>query len=95
MDLIDYANKIFGLKKARIIAIGYLWEIGMKIKNITKMTRLGQVEYGVQCLKKWTLYLKQRARRLLPPKIDVQVKKVNGHEETAFTVQYDLYAQTV
>jgi threonyl-tRNA synthetase len=23
------------------------------------------------------------------PKIDVQIKKVNGHEETAFTVQYD------
>ena len=23
------------------------------------------------------------------PKIDVQMKRVNGHEETAFTVQYD------
>jgi len=93
LDLIDYSNKIFGLKRGKDyryrLSLGdradnekyykddAAWEKAEGIlRNVLKKIKAPYVEAGGEAA-------------FYGPKIDVQMKKINGQEETAFTVQYD------
>ena len=93
LDLIDFANGKLGLKKG--IDYRYRLSLGDRKDNkkYYKDDKAWDEAEGV--LRKVLQDVKapyfeaENEAAFYGPKIDVQVKKVNGKEETAFTVQYD------
>ncbi|MEK7189762.1 MAG: threonine--tRNA ligase, partial [Patescibacteria group bacterium] len=93
LDLIDYANKIFGLKKGE----DYRYRLSLGDRNEEKKYYKDDAAWD-KAEDILRLVLKEMdapyfeapgEAAFYGPKIDVQIKKINGHEETAFTVQYD------
>ncbi|MBX4195642.1 threonine--tRNA ligase [Candidatus Parcubacteria bacterium] len=94
LDLIEYANNIFGLKPGE----DYWYRLSLGDRNNTEkyykddagwdkaedLLRKHMQSRGV----KFTEAENEAA--FYGPKIDVQMKNANGKEDTAFTVQYDL-----
>jgi len=93
LDLIDYANKIFGLEKGK----DYRYRLSLGDRNDDKKYYQDDAAWDKaedilrNVLKKTGApYFEATGEAAFyGPKIDVQMKKVNGQEETAFTVQYD------
>jgi len=93
LELIDYANKIFGLQKIK----DYRYRLSLGDRKDEKKYYKDDAAWdkaeGVlrETLKKIgaPFYEAEGEAAFYGPKIDVQMKKVNGQEETAFTVQYD------
>ncbi|MFA7653762.1 MAG: threonine--tRNA ligase [Candidatus Magasanikbacteria bacterium] len=93
LDLIDYANQVFGLKKGE----DYRYRLSLGDRSEDKKyykddAAWDQAENVLRTVLKETdapFFEAQGEAAFYGPKIDVQIKKVSGHEETAFTVQYD------
>lgn len=93
LDLIDYANKVFGLKKG----VDYRYRLSLGDRNEEKKYHKDDAAWDKaedilrSVLKEMDApyFEADGEAAFYGPKIDVQIKKVNGHEETAFTVQYD------
>lgn len=93
LDLIDYANSIFGMKKG----VDYRYRLSLGDRNEDKKyykddTAWDHAEEVLRTVLKESgapFFEASGEAAFYGPKIDVQVKKVSGHEETAFTVQYD------
>ncbi|RJO59404.1 threonine--tRNA ligase [Candidatus Parcubacteria bacterium] len=93
LRFIDSSNKILGLKKG--LDYRYRLSLGDRQdqKKYYKDDRAWEYAENVlrKILKKTKapFYEAPAEAAFYGPKIDVQVKKINGQEETAFTVQYD------
>jgi len=93
LKLIDYANSVFGLKKG----VDYRYRLSLGDRKDAKKYYKDDKAWNAaenilrQVLKKAKapFYEAKGEAAFYGPKIDIQVKKVNGQEETAFTVQYD------
>jgi len=93
LDLIDHANMIFGLKKGE----DYRYRLSLGDRSDEKKYYKDDDawEKAEALLRKVLTDLDtpfqeaENEAAFYGPKIDVQIKKVNGQEETAFTVQYD------
>lgn len=93
LDLIDYANAIFGLKKGA----DYRYRLSLGNRKDTKKYYKDDKAWDTaenvlrKVLKdiKAPFFEAENEAAFYGPKIDVQIKKINGQEETAFTVQYD------
>lgn len=93
LDLIDHANAIFGLKKG----VDYRYRLSLGDRSDSKKYYKDDAAWtkaeGIlrKVLKdiKAPFFEAKNEAAFYGPKIDVQMKKVNGQEETAFTVQYD------
>ena len=93
LDLIDYVNDIFGLKKG--VDYRYRLSLGDRkdsekyYKDDSAWEKAENVLRKVLEEMKAPFFEAEGEAAFYGPKIDVQMKKVNGQEETAFTVQYD------
>lgn len=93
LDLIDYVNKSFGLEKG--VDYRYRLSLGDRkdSKKYYKDDKAWEKAEGIlrSVLKemKAPFFEAEGEAAFYGPKIDIQMKKVSGHEETAFTVQYD------
>lgn len=93
LDLIDYANKIFGLKKG----VDYRYRLSLGDRKDTKKYYKDDRSWDEaenvlrEVLKeiKAPFFEAENEAAFYGPKIDIQMKRVSGQEETAFTVQYD------
>lgn len=93
LDLIDYANKIFVLEKGK----DYSYRLSLGDRDDDKKYYKDDASWEkAENILRSTLkkidapYFEAKGEAAFyGPKIDVQMKKVNGQEETAFTVQYD------
>jgi threonyl-tRNA synthetase len=93
LDLIDYANNIFGLKKG----VDYKFRLSLGDRSDEKKYFKDDAAWdkAESILRKVLqdlnapFYEAAKEAAFYGPKIDVQMKKINGQEETAFTVQYD------
>jgi len=93
LELIDYANKIFGLKKG----IDYRYQLSLGdradekkyYKNDAAWDNAERILREVLQDIKASFYEAPGEAAFYGPKIDIQIKKATGQEETAFTVQYD------
>lgn len=93
LELIDYANNVFGLKKG----VDYRYRLSLGDRNEDKKYYKDDVAWDkaenvLRTVLKDTdapFFEAAGEAAFYGPKIDVQMKRVNGHEETAFTVQYD------
>ena len=93
LDLIQDTNSVLGLKKGE----DYRYRLSLGDRGDSKKYYKDDVswEFAENVLRKILtdrhepFFEAQNEAAFYGPKIDVQVKKVNGHEETAFTVQYD------
>lgn len=93
LDLIDYMNKKLGLEKG----VNYRYRLSLGDRNDDKKyykddeawekaeTILREVLQETRA----PFFEAQGEAAFYGPKIDIQMKKINGQEETAFTVQYD------
>src|SRR3989339_456267 len=93
LDLIDYMNKKLGLEKGT----DYCYRLSLGDRNDDKKyykddeawekaeTILREVLQEVEA----PFFEAPGEAAFYGPKIDIQIKKINGSEETAFTVQYD------
>jgi threonyl-tRNA synthetase len=93
LDLIEYVTSLFGLK----LDVDYRYRLSLgDRKNTEKYYKNDEAwEKGEDLLRK---LMKKRGSKFeeakdeaafYGPKIDIQMKNVNGKEDTAFTVQYD------
>lgn len=93
LDLIEYIAKVFGLKQGE----NYHYRLSLGNRNDEKkyFKADDSWDFAEDVLRK---VLKQRNAHFVEaegeaafygPKIDIQMKNVNGKEDTAFTVQYD------
>jgi threonyl-tRNA synthetase len=93
LALIDFMNEKLGLKKG--IDYRYRLSLGDRKDNKKYYKDDKSWEFAESVLRKVLKESKspyfeaEGEAAFYGPKIDVQVKKVNGSEETAFTVQYD------
>ena len=94
LDLIDEVNNTFGMKKG--IDYRYRLSLGDRTDTTKYYKDDAAWEQAEQVLRtvlektnKEYFYEAENEAAFYGPKIDVQVKNVTGHEETAFTVQYD------
>ena len=93
LDLIDFVNKILGLKKGEDYR--YRLSLGDRGDNKKYYKDDKAWDFAEDILRKVLTETKapffeaQGEAAFYGPKIDVQVKRVSGKEETAFTVQYD------
>lgn len=93
LDLIDYVNKCLGLERGK----DYRYRLSLGERSDTKKYYKddGSWDQAEQALRevldavKAPYFEAPNEAAFYGPKIDVQVKNVNGKEETAFTVQYD------
>jgi threonyl-tRNA synthetase len=93
LKLIDYANSVFGLKKG----VDYRYQLSLGDRKDSKKYYKDDKAWNAaenvlrKVLKetKAPYFEAKGEAAFYGPKIDIQVKKVNGQEETAFTVQYD------
>jgi threonyl-tRNA synthetase len=93
LDLIDYANGIFGLKKGKDykfrLSLGNRKDDKKYYKDDAAWDKAESILREVLTDLDAPFYEAENEAAFYGPKIDVQMKKVNGQEETAFTVQYD------
>ena len=93
LDLIEYANSVFGLK----LGVDYRYRLSLGDRSNTEKYYKNDAawEKGEELLRE---VMQKRGcefeeakdeAAFYGPKIDVQMKNVNGKEDTAFTVQYD------
>lgn len=93
LNLIDYANKIFGLEKG--VDYRYRLSLGNRkdekkyFKDDAAWDKAESILRKVLKERKAPFFEAENEAAFYGPKIDIQMKKVNGQEETAFTVQYD------
>lgn len=93
LDLIDYANQVLGMKKG--IDYRYRLSLGDRSDENKYYQDDEAWDFAEQILRDVLKELDVPYFEAIGeaafygPKIDVQMKKVNGSEETAFTVQYD------
>ena len=93
LDLIDFANDKFGLVKG----VDYHYRLSLGDRNDTKKYFKDDAswDYAENVLRevltevKAPFYEASNEAAFYGPKIDIQMKKAGGKEETAFTVQYD------
>jgi threonyl-tRNA synthetase len=93
LDLIDYVNKRFGMVKGE----DYRYQLSLGDRKETKKyykddAAWDHAEHVLREVLKEVgapFYEAPNQAAFYGPKIDVQVKNIAGHEETAFTVQYD------
>ena len=93
LNLIDYVNGVFGLKKG----VDYRYHLSLGDRKDSKKyykdddawNKAETVLRSVLTEAKAPFFEAEGEAAFYGPKIDVQMKKVNGQEETAFTVQYD------
>ena len=93
LDLIDFANSVFGLKKG----VDYRYRLSLGDRADTKKYYKDDAAWDkaegilrdVLVESKAPFFEAPNEAAFYGPKIDIQMKKVNGQEETAFTVQYD------
>lgn len=93
LDLIDFVNKRFGMVKGE----DYCYQLSLGDRKDTKKYYKDDAAWDAaenvlrEVLEeaKAPFYEAPNEAAFYGPKIDVQVKNVAGHEETAFTVQYD------
>lgn len=93
LNLVDYVNKVFGLKKE----VDYRYRLSLGDRNDDKKYYKDDKawDFAERVLREVLIetrspfFEKESEAAFYGPKIDVQVKKVNGVEETAFTIQYD------
>lgn len=94
VDLIEYVNKIFGLEYGK----DYHYRLSLGDRNNTEKYYKDDAGWdkAEELLRE---HMKSRGvefeeakdeAAFYGPKIDIQMKNVNGKEDTAFTVQYDL-----
>src|SRR3989344_1440131 len=93
LDLIEYANKVFGLEYGK----DYWYRLSLGDRENTEKYFKND-EGWEKAEKLMREFLQKRGADFVEgkgeaafygPKIDVQMKNVNGKEDTAFTVQYD------
>ncbi|MFA6587516.1 MAG: threonine--tRNA ligase [Patescibacteria group bacterium] len=93
LKLIDFINKNLGLKKGK----DYLYRLSLGDRNDSKKYYKDDKAWDIaenvlrKVLKdtKAPFYEAEGEAAFYGPKIDVQMKRINGQEDTAFTVQYD------
>jgi threonyl-tRNA synthetase len=93
LKLIDFVNKTLGLKKGQ----DYFYRLSLGDPDDTKKYYQDNKawEYAENVLRqvlqksKAPFYEARGEAAFYGPKIDVQMKRLNGQEDTAFTVQYD------
>jgi threonyl-tRNA synthetase len=93
LDLIDFVNKRFGMVKGDDyryrLSLGDRSESKKYFKDDAAWDHAEKVLREVLEEMEAPFYEAPNEAAFYGPKIDVQVKNVAGHEETAFTVQYD------
>jgi threonyl-tRNA synthetase len=93
LELIDYANGVLGLVKGKDyrfrLSLGDRKDDKKYYKNDAAWDYAEDVLRQVLKETKAPYFEAEDEAAFYGPKIDVQLKKVNGKEETAFTVQYD------
>jgi threonyl-tRNA synthetase len=93
LDLIDFVNKRFGMVKGDDyryrLSLGDRSESKKYFKDDAAWDHAEHVLREVLEEAEAPFYEAPNEAAFYGPKIDVQVKNVAGHEETAFTVQYD------
>lgn len=93
LDLIDFVNKTLGLKKGEDYR--YRLSLGDRSDNKKYYKDDKAWDFAEKVLRDVLIetespfYEAEGEAVFYGPKIDVQIKKVSGKEETAFTVQYD------
>ncbi len=93
LDLIDFVNKTLGLKKGEDYR--YRLSLGERKDNKKYYKDDKAWDFAEDILRKVLTETKapffeaEGEAAFYGPKIDIQVKRVSGKEETAFTVQYD------
>ena len=93
LKLIDYLNESLGFKKG----VDYRYRLSLGDRKDDKKYYKDDAswDYAEEVLRKVLkkvdapFFEAEGEAAFYGPKIDVQIKKVNGQEETAFTVQYD------
>lgn len=93
LELIDFINETLGLTKG----VDYRYRLSLGDRSDTKKYFKDDAswDYAENVLRevltevKAPFYEATNEAAFYGPKIDIQVKKVSGNEETAFTVQYD------
>ncbi|MEK7129876.1 MAG: threonine--tRNA ligase [Patescibacteria group bacterium] len=93
LDLVDYVNTCFGMKRG----VDYRYRLSLGDRTDSKKYYKDDAawDHAEQVLRevlketKAPYFEAPNEAAFYGPKIDVQVKNVAGHEETAFTVQYD------
>ncbi|MFH1863296.1 MAG: threonine--tRNA ligase [bacterium] len=93
LDLIDYANKTLGLKKGEDyryrLSLGDRKDTKKYYKDDKAWDNAEQVLREVLTETKAPFFEAEGEAAFYGPKIDIQVRRISGVEETAFTVQYD------
>ncbi|MDD5032187.1 MAG: threonine--tRNA ligase [Patescibacteria group bacterium] len=93
LELIDFANQTFGMVKG----VDYRYRLSLGDRKDDKKYYKDDAswKYAENVLRevlkdvKAPFFEADNEAAFYGPKIDIQVKKANGQEETAFTVQYD------
>ncbi len=93
LDLISFVNKALGLKAG----VDFRFRLSLGLRTDTKKYYKDDKmwDYAEEILRKVLknqtvpYYEAENEAAFYGPKIDVQMKNVNGKEDTAFTVQYD------
>ncbi|MBI3486039.1 threonine--tRNA ligase [Candidatus Daviesbacteria bacterium] len=93
LDLIDYFNKAFGLKKGKDyryrLSLGERSDEKKYYKDDEAWEKAENILREVLVESKAPFFEAKNEAAFYGPKIDIQLKNVSGKEETAFTVQYD------
>ena len=93
LDLIDFINKTLGFEKGKDyryrLSLGNRKDEKKYYKDDKAWELAEQILREVLTEAKAPFFEAENEAAFYGPKIDVQMKKVNGTEETAFTVQYD------
>ena len=93
LELIDYINKIFGFKKGvdyrYRLSLGDRKDAKKYYKDDKAWDKAEEILRRVLKNIKAPFFEAENEAAFYGPKIDIQMKRVNGQEETAFTVQYD------
>lgn len=93
LNLIEYANTVFGLKKG--IDFRYRLSLGDRkddkkyYKDDKAWDEAEEILKSLLIERKEPFFEATGEAAFYGPKIDIQMKKISGTEETAFTVQYD------
>ncbi len=93
LDLIDFMNKVLGLKKGvdyRFrLSLGDRSETEKYFKDDKAWDGAEQVLREVLESGNFPYFEEKNEAAFYGPKIDIQIKNVSGKEETAYTIQYD------
>ncbi len=98
LDLISFANKIFGMEKGKDyqyrLSLGDRSDTKKYFKDDAAWDEAEEILRNVLKESDVPYYEAPNEAAFYGPKIDIQVKNVMGKEETAFTVQYDFVMPT-